>query len=122
MINFYILFTVAPPPPERISTQISRPQEILFIWDKALEYICPTLEYNFTSQNCGTCTVVAPQVVNCTRFQTSTAGINCTFTVWSVVCGNVTGPGSMQSVTVSLKGATVNSASAHIHLDYRLKN
>ena len=98
----------APPPsPRRISTKIlTNPQQLIFSWDQALEYVCPTLEYNFTSQSCGTCATKfnTSRAVSCTEFQTSPAGINCTFTVWSIVCGNVTGPGSMQSANVTLQG------------------
>ena len=82
----------------------NNPQELIFSWDQ-VDYNCPTLQYNFTSQDCGSCATDSSQAVSCTEFQTSPAGIACTFTVWSVVCGNVTGPESMQStLTVNLKG------------------
>jgi hypothetical protein len=95
----------APPPsPRRISTTlIANPQQLIFSWEPALEYDCPTLEYNFTSENCGSCAIDS-QVVSCTEFQASPAGINCNFTVWSIVCGNVTGQGSMLSANVTLQG------------------
>ena len=98
-------YAAPPPSPKRISTRvIANPQQLIFSWDPSLEYVCPTLKYDFTSQNCGNCTTNSSQVVSCTEFQTSPAGINCTFTIWSVVCGNVTGPGSMQSANVTLQG------------------
>ena len=102
------LHAALPPSPERIATQIARPQELIFSWDQ-VQYDCPTLEYNFTSENCGSCAEVTPRVVSCIGFETSPAGIVCTFTVWSTVCGNVTGPGSMQSANVSLQGYYFNT-------------
>ena len=62
------------------------------------------LQYDFISQNCGYCTEVTPQVVSCSEFRVSPIGITCTFTVSSTVCGNITGPESMQSVNIDLKG------------------
>ena len=84
----------------------NNPGELIFRWNRVLnsEYNCSTLQYDFTSQNCGSCAEVTPQVVSCSGFQVSSAGITCTFTVSSVVCGNITGPGSMQSANVNLKG------------------
>ena len=78
----------------------------MFGWDQ-IEYDCPILQYNFTSENCGICIEVDRRVVSCTGFQTSSAGITCTFTVSSIVCGNVTGPGSMQLATINLKGSSI---------------
>ena len=94
-----------PPSPERISAIVAKdnPQELIFSWDQ-MDYNCPTLQYNFTSQNCGSCAVDASQAISCTEFLTSPAGINCTFTVWSIVCGNITGSQSMRSTNVNLKG------------------
>jgi hypothetical protein len=85
---------------------IESTQQLVFSWDPPLEYVCPTLKYNFTSENCGSCTIDSPhdQVVSCTEFQASHTGINCIFTVWSIACGNVTGPGSMLSANVTLQG------------------
>jgi hypothetical protein len=101
----------APPPsPRKISTTlIANSQQLIFSWEPALEYVCPTLEYNFTSENCGSCAVMfdSPLVVSCIGFQTSPAGISCTFTVWSVACGNVTGPGSMRSTNINLNGYSI---------------
>ena len=95
----------APPPsPGRISTLVASPQELMFSWNKIIDYVCPTLEYNFTSENCGSCTLDAPRAVSCIGFQPSSAGVTCIFTVWSVVCGNVTGPESVQSANVTLQG------------------
>ena len=97
-------YAAPPPSPERISTIVANgPQELIFSWDQA-DYDCPTLQYNFTSQNCGSCGTNTSQAVSCTEFQTSPDGINCTFTVWSIVCGNITGPQSMRSTNVNLKG------------------
>ena len=101
-------FTALPPPPQSISTLItnSNPGELIFLWNRVMdsEYNCSMLQYDFTSLNCGNCAEVTPQVVSCTGFQVSSAGIACTFTVSSVVCGNITGPESMQSTNVNLKG------------------
>ena len=99
--------TAPPPAPEGLTAQVVT-NELIFRWDQLdpNDYNCSALEYDFTSENCGSCAVhvVTPRVVSCTGFQTSTAGITCTFTVWSVVCGNVTGPGSMRSIDIILKG------------------
>jgi hypothetical protein len=107
--NKYYCDTAALPPPPRSITALivnNNPGELIFRWNQVLdsEYNCSTLQYDFTSQNCGICAEVTPQVVSCSGFQVSSAGIPCTFTVSSTVCGNITGSGSMRSVNVDLKG------------------
>ena len=101
---------------------MASPQELIFSWDKTIEYICPTLEYNFTSENCGSCTVdVIPRAVSCIGFQTSVTGITCIFTVRSVVCGNITGPESVRSANVTLQGyyyAYNHGINLHTHANF----
>ena len=80
-------------------------QEIFFNWD-GIEYNCPSLHYNFTSNNCGNCVLTAPTEVNCSRFTTSTAGVSCNFSVGSNICDNIFG--EVEVIAINLKGTIIN--------------
>ena len=77
-------------------------QKLTFTWIHALES-CPATNYNIISRNCGDC----PGIVNssfaiCNNFFVA-QGPTCTFTVQSVVCGNLLGEAA-NPIAVSLNG------------------
>ena len=72
-----------------------------------MDVLCDSVFYNIISSNCGRCPrATTNTTVTCTNVVVLTSGQVCTFTVQTVVCGNLTGNMS-HPVYVILKGRSV---------------
>ena len=82
-----------PPPNDFITTTDLSLREVTFKWSKSpvqLVLDCPSLHYNITSSNCGSCpTTTTNTTVTCTDIPTETDASMCTFSIESIVCGKV---------------------------------
>ena len=85
-----------------------RQQKLTFTWIHALES-CPATNYNIISRNCGDCPGrVNSSFATCNNFfATQLHGSTCTFTVQSVVCGNLLGEAA-DPIAVLLSGNSVS--------------
>ena len=64
--------------------------QLTFAWSPAVSYNCSAFHYNIQASNCASCPTTTNHTnVTCTNIPT--AGSMCTFAVWTVVCGNITG-------------------------------
>ena len=112
-----LYFAEPPPPPDMISAAVTPrnshniQEEIIFIWE-GIEYNCPSLQYDFTSTNCGNCVLIAPTEVNCSSFTKSTVEVSCNFSVRTKICGNIIG--EAVTTTINLKGTcSIHTSSLH---------
>ena len=83
----YFLDQFRPPNIESANLTSDR---VKFAWNQAVnDSECPALHYNLAS-DCGRCpTTTNHTTIACTDVATN--GSICTFAVWTVVCGNITG-------------------------------
>lgn len=91
------------PPPKDVSVADVKQNQLAFVWSSSSRN-CPALRYNILASNCGTCpSTTVETTATCEDLLLSSDAKQCTFSVQSVVCGDIL---SNQSdiVTVNLKG------------------
>ena len=77
-------------------------RNLIFSWDP-VNFTCPSLQYNFSTSNCGICVPInISRAVACTGFNLSPTRNNCMFSVSSIACGSIRGQN--RTATVRLRG------------------
>ena len=96
------------PPPEEFYIPRIGPDEIVFGWSTVPHDVCPSFQYNTTSENCGTCSpsLTTSNMSICANFSNelhSNIRRNCSIFVRSIICSNITGD-LTSSLEVNLRG------------------
>ena len=101
----FLFYSEPAPPPETLLMHLTNgAKELTFSWSQ-VPFTCPTLYYNITSINCGSCNQSTTlNSVTCTSFTPSISNTLCTFSVQTVICGNLAG--EMRILDVNLKGVS----------------
>ena len=95
--------------PKMVSVSIDA-KRIIFMWN-GTDVNCPSLGYNFSNSNCGHCVSTNLIAATCTDFtlpsSISNLGLECRFSVYSVICGSIRGEES--TALLMLRGIQSNS-------------
>ena len=84
--------------------------KLTFSWST----VCPDIRYNILASNCGSCPTTTNHTnVTCTNVPTNNSA--CTFTIQTVVCGNISGQISNPvRVSINIANSTVHVLSGLI--------
>ena len=88
-------------PPSNLQLIDVTPSELTFMWTPPQQQ-CPSLTFNITSENCGTCesASIQPTIV-CSNF---TLGTVCLLRVYSIICGNIVSLSPSRDISATLEG------------------